>query len=195
MRLLIFRDFSIDTSQGVFVGDHVLAWLIAGIAPGVHQWNVQLKDFVSFSYVCQCAGLLMSSELTPAQYMWIATTMYGICIFFIKLSIILQYLQIFVPLKTRNGLYWTSHALIWTNLVFYLSGLILLFFGCRTKARDPLMAHGHCINVLAIDVAASSVNSISDIAILVLPQVSIWRLHMALRRKIQISALFLIGFL
>ena len=197
MRSPIFRDLCIDTSQGVFVGLFVPAWYVIEIAPGVHQWDIRLKDYISFSYVCPCAGMLLSSELTPAQYIYISSAMYGICIFFVKLSILLQYLQIFVPLKSRNALYWTSHALIWTNLVFYLISVNLVLFGCKpiAKAWNPLITNGHCIDTLATDTAAGAINSLSDIVILVLPQVSIWRLQMALRRKIQISALFLIGLL
>lgn len=123
--------------------------------------------------------------------------MYGFCIFFVKLSILLQYLQIFVPRKTRNMMYLASHALIWTNLVFYLISTFLEIFACNpiAKAWNPLITTGHCINVLALNVAASSINSLSDLAILILPQVSIWRLQMSLKRKLQTSAVFLIGIL
>lgn len=121
--------------------------------------------------------------------------MYGFWIFFIKLSILLQYLQIFVPLKTRDTIYWTSHALTWTNLLYYLIGTFLEIFSCTpiAKAWDPFITDGHCIDILAINVAASSINLLSDLAILILPQVSIWSLQMSLRRKVQISAIFLIG--
>lgn len=147
--------------------------------------------------VCPCVRMLLSSQLTPLQYIHVGTLMYGWSIFFIKLSILLQYVQVFVPLNSRNAIYWTSHALIWTNMVFYIISEFLEGFACKpiAKAWDPLITNGHCINILAINVAASSINSVSDIAILVLPQVTIWRLQMALKRKIQISAIFLIGFL
>ena len=194
MRLPIFRDFLIDTPQGFFVGDHVIAWLVDGIAPSVERPSQKLCR------VHTCVSLcwpFLSSELIPAQYIWIGTVLYGVCIFFVKLSILLQYLQMFAPLNSRNGLYWTSHALIWTNLVFYLIGSFVVLFGCKpiAKAWDPLIINGHCINTLAANVASGTINSLSDLVILVLPQVSIWRLQMALRRKIQISALFLIGLL
>ncbi|KAM0803469.1 hypothetical protein BDR22DRAFT_970763 [Usnea florida] len=178
MHQMALADYSILLGWGVFVGLLVPAWYVVKIAPGVHQWNIRLKDYISFSY-----------------YIYISSAMYGICIFFVKLSILLQYLQIFVPLKSRNALYWTSHALIWTNFVFYLISVCLVLFGCKpiAKAWNPLITNGHCIDTLATDTAAGAINSLSDIVILVLPQVSIWRLQMALRRKIQISALFFIG--
>ena len=121
--------------------------------------------------------------------------MYGICIFLIKLSILLQYIQIFAPLNSRNAMFWTSQALIGTNFIFYFISTFLEIFSCTpiAKAWDPLISNGHCINILALNVAASSINSLSDLTILVLPQVSIWKLQMALKRKIQISGIFLIG--
>ena len=117
--------------------------------------------------------------------------------FFIKFSILLQLLQIFVPLRNRNVVYWTSHILIGTNFFYYFITAFLEMFPCRpvAKAWDPLIEKGHCINILALNVAASSINSFSDLAILALPQISIWRLQMAFKRKMQVSAIFFIGFL
>ena len=56
-------------------------WLILPIAPGLHQWDLQLKDLGHYLY-----------------YIHIGAIIYGISIFFIKVSILLQYLQIFVSM-------------------------------------------------------------------------------------------------
>ena len=123
--------------------------------------------------------------------------MYGVCIFFIKLSILLQYLQIFVPVKRMSTMYLASYALIWSNFVFYFVSTFVEIFACSPirKAWEPLVAEGHCVNILALNVAASSINSASDVGILILPQISIWRLHMSVKRKLQVSVIFLIGIL
>lgn len=123
--------------------------------------------------------------------------MYGVCIFFIKLSILLQYLQIFVPVKRTTTMYLASYALIWSNFIFYFVSTFVEIFACTPirKTWDPLIPGGHCINILALNVAASSINSASDLGILILPQISIWRLQMSLKRKIQVSVIFLIGIL
>ncbi|KAI9656267.1 MAG: hypothetical protein M1821_004930 [Bathelium mastoideum] len=61
------------------------------------------------------------------------------------------------------------------------------------KAWDPLITEGHCINVLVGAVVSAFVNSITDIVILILPQITIWRLQMPKKKKIQISLIFLVG--
>lgn len=67
----MLRDVCVDISQAVSVGDFVPSFLINKIAPGVNQWNVQLKDLVSYLYVCSCAEVLLSSELIPrSTFMW-----------------------------------------------------------------------------------------------------------------------------
>ncbi|KAL9012830.1 MAG: hypothetical protein Q9173_002422 [Seirophora scorigena] len=132
---------------------------------------------------------------TKLQYVHVGSVMHGVCIWFIKFSILLQYLQIFVPIKKASALYLTCHALIWTNFVFYVVSTFVEIFACSPvrKAWDPLITQGRCINILAVNVAASALNSVSDIAILIVPQVGIWRLQMSRQKKMQISAIFLIG--
>lgn len=94
-------------------------------------------------------------------------------------------------------MYCASHALIWANFLFYFTSSFLEIFACTpiSKAWDPLITTGHCINTLALNVAASIINFISNLAILILPQLSIWKLQMDTRRKIQVSVLFLLGIL
>ncbi|KAI4089059.1 MAG: hypothetical protein LQ344_005630 [Seirophora lacunosa] len=162
----------------VYVGYFVPSWLASDVAGGVHQWDLRLKYLGSFLY-----------------YVHVGSVMYGICIWFIKFSILLQYLQIFVPIKKASAMYLTCHALIWINFVFYLVSTFVEIFACSPvrKAWDPLVTRGRCINILALNVAASTLNSVSDIAILIVPQVGIWRLQMSQQKKMQISAIFLIG--
>lgn len=133
------------------------------------------------------------------QYDCVGAFMYGLGIFFIKLSILLQYLQIFAPLKSRNMIYWASHALIWMNLVFYFVCGILEIFACKaiSKSTDPFTKKGKkdYINPFVLGAAASSINVLSDFSILILPQISIWKLQLAVKKKLQISAVFLLGVL
>ena len=123
--------------------------------------------------------------------------MYGVCIFFIKLSILLQYLEIFMPIKKTDIMYFGPHLLIWTNLILYLVMTILEIWICKpiAKAYDPLITDGRCLNTYALNVATSAFNALSDFAILVLPQVVIWRLQMSAQRKTAASFIFLVGLL
>ena len=81
--------------------------------------------------------------------------------------------------------------------MFYLLSTFLEIIPCLpiAKAWNPLLKDGHCINTLVLNVAASSINAFSDITILILPQVGIWKLQMALKRKVQISGIFLLAVL
>lgn len=115
----------------------------------------------------------------------------------IKLSILWQYIQVFMPNKQPRALYWTTIAVIAANLASYLVLLVLQIWSCNPmrKSWDPLVTDGHCLNTLALNVGASSVNVVSDTAILLLPQAVIWRLHMPLKQKLAVSMMFFIAIL
>lgn len=112
-----------------------------------------------------------------------------------KLSILLQYLRIFVPTKQGKA-YYAALFLIWSNLVCYLVIAFSAFFQCtpRRKIWEPYIP-GHCLNFGAILVSGAVLNIISDFLLLALPLISIWRLQMATKHKFGISAVFAIGFL
>jgi hypothetical protein len=121
--------------------------------------------------------------------------MYGICIFFIKLSILLQYIQLFMPGREPKALYWTTIFLVGINFIFYFASTFIEIFACKpiAKAWDPLITEGHCIDILAVNVAASFINTLSDISILALPQFIIWRLNMSYQNKLAVSIIFFIA--
>ena len=120
---------------------------------------------------------------------------YAVLIFITKLSILLQYLRIFVP-NRQGPAYYIAQFLIWSNLIFYLVIGFSALFQCtpREKIWNPLVP-GKCLSFAAILVAGGILNIISDFSILALPLASTWRLQMATRHKIGISAVFAIGFL
>ncbi|KAA8647058.1 hypothetical protein EYZ11_006990 [Aspergillus tanneri] len=175
-------DYSILLAWAIFMGYFAPAWLMLQVAPGVDQWNMRLKDFSSMLY-------------SSGQYYYVASVLYGCIIFFIKLAILLQFVEVFVPMRQRDRFYWTCHVLIAVNFVFYLISSFLELFCCqpREKFWKPWL-QGHCMSMTAVlNVVVSSINSASDIIILVLPQLRIWALHMPLGRKVAVSAVFLVG--
>ena len=131
------------------------------------------------------------------QQVHVASVEYCFILMFIKISILLQYLHIFVPEKKSSAIYWTCHALIWLNVLYYVITAFIEIFSCNpiAKSYNPLITTGHCVDINALNTSASTLNSLSDIVLLILPQISIWRLHMARKRKIQISFIFLVGIL
>ncbi|KAA8644655.1 uncharacterized protein ATNIH1004_008861 [Aspergillus tanneri] len=103
------------------------------------------------------------------------------------------FVEVFAPVRSGR-FYWTCHFLIAVNFIFYLIGFFLELFPCRPREKfwKPWLS-GSCLNIILQDVVAGSINSASDIVILVLPQLRIWSLHMPLGRKIAVSAIFLVG--
>ncbi len=123
--------------------------------------------------------------------------MYGITVFILKLSILLQYKKIFTPAQKRNVMYWGIHLVIWLNFAFYFAITFAEIFLCKPRQKywNVLITTGHCFNRNAANIAAGAVNSFSDFVILLLPQRVIWKLQMPLKRKLGVSAIFLVGLL
>jgi hypothetical protein len=94
-------------------------------------------------------------------------------------------------------MFWACHTLIWLNFVFYTACAFLEIFACQpiSKSWDPLITTGQCLNVYSINIAAAAINTASDISILLLPQHVIWNLHMSVKKKLGVSAIFFTGIL
>ncbi|KAE8360911.1 hypothetical protein BDV27DRAFT_167362 [Aspergillus caelatus] len=144
---------------GIDVGLCIVCWFGNDAGPGVDMWNLRLRDFRRMQY-----------------WFHIGSIIYGIPIFFIKASILLQIVDIFVPARRNDPIF-------------------LEIFACRplNKARDPLIIHRSGMDMFFLNCIASSVNAASDLIILVLPQTRIWKLHMPLSRKLAVSTVFLFG--
>ncbi|KAI0435745.1 hypothetical protein F4803DRAFT_544504 [Xylaria telfairii] len=173
-------DWSILLGFSVFIGFWTSYVFCVQVAPGVHMWDLRLKDLEQFFY-----------------YVFLAAALYGPTIFLIKLSILWQYVQVFMPNRQPSGLYWTTISLIAANLTVYVVLLGLYIGSCQPvrKRWDPLVTGGHCLDSLVFNVIASAVNIVSDTAILLLPQAVIWRLNMPPRQKLAVSLIFFVAIL
>lgn len=116
-------------------------------------------------------------------------------IYFVKVSIVLQFQRIFVPLK-KGTAYYSIQAIIWLNGIYYIVTFVAGILTCvpRRKIWEPT-TRGHCLNSVNWFVASGLINVVSDFAILMIPIFCISVLHMPLKRKIGISVVFAIGLL
>jgi energy-converting hydrogenase Eha subunit A len=85
-------------------------------------------------------------------------------------------------------------------LAFIISGYsialaLALIFACRPirKSWDPSITWGSCINRPGIYLATAVTNTVSDLALIVIPVRVIWRLRMRLVQKIGVIVMFGIG--
>ncbi|KAL8806544.1 MAG: hypothetical protein Q9223_004598 [Gallowayella weberi] len=181
IRSFAYEDYAITLGWIVLVADAVLFWisnLVGG--HGAHAWDLLLETAFRLCYWFQTTAAVYS----PAEFL-------------IRLSILLQYLRVFVPNKRNNRvMFYAIHLLIWCNLIFYLSKFIGLLAICvpRRKLWQP-WTEGHCGNPNTWFVASGIFNVISDFAIFVLPLRCIWKLQIPTKKKIMIALVFATGFL
>lgn len=122
---------------------------------------------------------------------------YCLTMLFAKSAIIIEWLRIFVPTKTRSPFYWACIAVMAINNTFYVAGILFIGLKCRPvrKLWWP-MAYGTCIELQKsreLDYSSSWVNLVLDLALLIIPQATIWKLRLPARRKIGVSLVFSLG--
>ncbi|KAI0121425.1 hypothetical protein F4776DRAFT_630805 [Hypoxylon sp. NC0597] len=178
IRHMSITDYSLLLGWAIFVAYIACILLAFEYAPGVHQWDLRLRDYREFNY-----------------YMYIGSAIYGISIFFVKLSILMQYIQVFMPANQPKVMYRTTMSIIGLNFGYYLARTFIEIFACQpvAKAWDPLITEGRCIDVMSRDVASGIINTTSDFVILILPQLVIWRLNISFKNKTAVSVIFLIA--
>ncbi|KAF2877772.1 hypothetical protein BDV95DRAFT_588804 [Massariosphaeria phaeospora] len=182
-RLLIKRvnieDALLIAALGLYAGHEYCVYSLA-LFPGmqVHQWNVQLKNMIPILYNIH-----------------IGSVFYGLIIMLLKAAILLDWIRIFVPHGQRNAMFWISHAMIWSNVLFYGVGTLVELFQCtpREKIWNPLVEGSCPINMKSHNIASGVINLVSDLIIIGLPQQMIWKMQISRPTKIGISLLFAIG--
>lgn len=107
----------------------------------------------------------------------------------------MQMLRIFHGTR-KDSIYWAILIVIWSNFIFYVTFTICEVVACvpRAKLTNPELS-GRCINNYASILATSAISVASDFSILLLPVFAVWKLKIALRRKLIISAVFGMGLL
>lgn len=112
----------------------------------------------------------------------------------IKSAILLEWMHVFVPHGTRTKFWWTCQIIMWVNILYYISIVTASALSCfpHEKIWHPTMP-GRCFNTKVLFVSNATLNLVSDIIILALPQGIIWKLNMSTRKKIGVSLVFAIG--
>ncbi|CAI6237003.1 unnamed protein product [Periconia digitata] len=181
LRRLSLEDYLLLFSWLAYAaGYNTVVFKIAAHGVVVHQWNLTLRQFIDYLY-----------------FFHAGTILYNIVILPLKLSIIIQILRAFVPSGSRTPTFWMAHALIWTNILFYVTSTAITIFACKptSKSYDPTVQGGRCLDAVAVNITSASLNSLSDALLLILPQQVIWRLSLPRKRKWVLSIAFLGGIL
>ncbi len=117
-----------------------------------------------------------------------------------KTSILLFYYRLFATPGTRQGfkkLLYTTQALV---IMWLIASLIPGILRCHPidDTWNPLIVGGpdvrdYCLNDKAYYISSSAINVALDFWILVLPISIVWTLQVSRRRKVGLSAIFLLG--
>ncbi|PYI01187.1 hypothetical protein BO78DRAFT_379489 [Aspergillus sclerotiicarbonarius CBS 121057] len=176
IRSVRVSDYTMIIAWALSIGYFPIAWKVADIAPGIDQWNLQVKNLI---------GLL--------HWFHTGLVMYSIIICFIKVSILRQLLEIFS--LERDYFFWTCHSLICINILYYTAFTFTIIFACNpiSKYWDVLRTDGKCLDTELQMFVAGIINTTSDLTILILPHLKVWRLQMSLRKKCAVSVAFLFG--
>ncbi|KAJ5371216.1 uncharacterized protein N7496_007308 [Penicillium cataractarum] len=147
---------------------------------GVHTWNLHNKDLTRPLYLILIYGCCYSATLP-----------------LIKTAILLDWCRIFFPIdRARNLFWWGCTSIITLQCLWGVLCIILLNAQCRPhEAIWKFYLPSKCYSLPDVMLTSATVQVVSDIAMFLLPQRIIWRLHMNWQKKIGISIIFGVGIL
>ncbi|OTA97789.1 hypothetical protein M434DRAFT_26525 [Hypoxylon sp. CO27-5] len=143
----------------------------------VHQWEMRGKDMAGYLQI-----------IFMGMCFWVATMA------LVKSSILIEWIRIFTPMNTRPLFHKSCKVLLVFNVLFYAAVLVSLNLTCFPYRRiwDKTVP-GTCVDIKVINLVATVINFVLDIAVLILPQNIIWGLKLSIGKKIGISAVFAVG--
>ncbi|KAI0861224.1 hypothetical protein F4860DRAFT_476338 [Xylaria cubensis] len=173
-------DYLLVISYLLYVACVALVWKMTDF-PGlfVHQWDFIVRDLITFLHIS-----------------FVVSNVFVVCLPTLKVAICLEWIHLFSPKGTRNFVFWTSHLVIWLNVVFYFISLVLTNIACTPYERSwNKLLPGSCTrsDTAKTNLASAVINFVSDIIIFIIPQRTIWNLQMPLKKRLGVSVVFAVG--
>lgn len=128
--------------------------------------------------------------LTPPQAEFALSICYDFSMLLGKLSVLALLARVFTLHAKwfKIGIYfWTTWTLLW-----WTAGCLLVFLQCRPLSTNWGVPF-QCRPSFTTSISTATLNAISDLGVLLLPQPLIWNLQLPMKRKLQVSLLFLVG--
>ncbi|KAK8247141.1 hypothetical protein IWZ00DRAFT_34728 [Phyllosticta capitalensis] len=136
-------------------------------------------------------GTLEPDTLVTLQvWFWASTWVYLLGVAFAKVSILIQFLRIFVDFRTRFA--------SWFTIIFIITCCTVCLFG-GIFACNPIhkfwnqSISGTCINYMAIWYMHAGMSILSDILIIITPLPIIFNMNLERKKKISLAVTFAIG--
>jgi hypothetical protein len=131
-------------------------------------------------------------KLTMSQVTLAAMILYNPAIFFTKLSILLFYRRVF-PSRNFHRILWAVGAFI---LAYSITSSMVNLLQClpiEANWNPELAATAKCVHFGTELIAISTINAVTDLALLILPMPMLWGLHTSRNKKIQLMVIFALG--
>jgi hypothetical protein len=136
-----------------------------------------------------------TQPLTKLQYFYWDEILYILSLGLIKISILLFYLRIFPQKPFRKWVY----VLIGLNVCYCIAFSLTMAFQCTPVSGAWLAWSGEfqaqCVNINYIGWSGAAVGIVFDVATIFLPIPQLVGLNMSLKKKLQVSLMFVVGLL
>ncbi|KAI1505266.1 hypothetical protein F5X99DRAFT_430529 [Biscogniauxia marginata] len=144
---------------------------------GLDIWNVPFDDITEILHIYFFDEMIYIAALSLT-----------------KVSILLFYLKLF-PKRSFRICTW---FLIAANIIYALTYVFLLIFQCNPIQGAWLFWDGEfeaqCLSINVLSWSAAAINILLDLAVIILPLPELFQLSLSLRKKLQIMAMFAVGF-
>lgn len=91
-------------------------------------------------------------------------------------------------------MFWFLQAFLLVNLLYFTATVFITTFQCTPRAKIwNATLPGTCLNYQAFILVTGVFNIITDALLLEFPIISIWNLQMSKKRKLGVSAVFVVG--
>ncbi|GAB1319644.1 hypothetical protein MFIFM68171_09854 [Madurella fahalii] len=148
----------------------------------VHQWDIRLRDLIPTSYHILIFGVCYSFVLP-----------------LLKVGILIEWCRMFVPhgSVTKNAFWWGCVILSFIQIGAAVATIIALNLQCipHQAIWDFTIPGALCFKLYNLQVSSASIQLISDVGILLLPQRVIWTLKMSWKKRMGVSVIFGLGLL
>ncbi|KAL3466059.1 hypothetical protein BJX64DRAFT_296442 [Aspergillus heterothallicus] len=185
MRRFVVKSFGLDDYLVivalVFVnGFSALAYTITYYGLGVHQQDViergDLVDWLKIYYAALCSYLIVAAA--------------------VKLSLVTFIMRIFPQRYVQR----VGYGIILFVAAFTISGELILAFQCKPVRAfwDKTIITAKCFStdiLFAITMYQGVLMFVCDVVIIVLPMPAIWKLQMALKKRLLVLFMFSFGFI
>lgn len=175
-----FEDYLIIPIAGTYVAFNVF-WLKIAVTPGlghfVHIWDFRFKNLAPFYH-----NVFLSIQL------------YGATMLVLKPAILLSWCHIFAANNPRGYFFWICIVVSVINVLNFFLGIVIESTSCTPQAAwwDKTVP-GKCLDTEILALTTAIINLVLDVVILILPQRTIWKLQMSLKKRLSVSIVFIVG--